>query len=219
MRLPEDDTVSRDLAFDQPPGRSITIDTIAARVPLSHSRQSSAEASSAVSHASSAAGLTSPRAGPPIPLPPLPVEPPKPAGYGHHRQTSIVHGIQHSRNGSVASPTTASPLSPQIIAAAGSTLDMQSLGARLEPDFGATVRGPVGIGLQGSNAMGMPGALERSPSNVDLPLQGQQPPRSHERSKSRREQPGHHPSLSRHHKEEQKTVGEYALHVLFTSVC
>ncbi|TVY93572.1 Cell morphogenesis protein [Lachnellula willkommii] len=36
----------------------------------------------------------------------------------HNRQTSIVHGIQHSRNGSYAS-TSSSPLSPQIIAAAG----------------------------------------------------------------------------------------------------
>ena len=35
--------------------------------------------------------------------------------------------------------------------------------------------------------------------------------------KSRRDH-GRHPSHSRHHKEELKTVSEYALHVLFTSV-
>lgn len=36
--------------------------------------------------------------------------------------------------------------------------------------------------------------------------------------KSRRDH-SHHPShSSRHHKDDQKTVGEYALHVLFTSV-
>ncbi|KAK4457323.1 hypothetical protein QBC42DRAFT_318587, partial [Cladorrhinum samala] len=48
---------------------------------------------------------------------------PKSASYGHHRQTSIVHGIgiQHSRNGSLAS-SASSPLSPQMIAAAGAGL-------------------------------------------------------------------------------------------------
>lgn len=37
-------------------------------------------------------------------------------------------------------------------------------------------------------------------------------------SKSRRDHPAHHSHSSRHHKDDQKTVGEYALHVLFTSV-
>lgn len=35
--------------------------------------------------------------------------------------------------------------------------------------------------------------------------------------KSKRDH-AHHHSHSRHHRDEQKTVGEYALHVLFTSV-
>ncbi|KAJ5982970.1 hypothetical protein N7481_005069 [Penicillium waksmanii] len=40
--------------------------------------------------------------------------------YGHHRQTSIVHGMQHSRNPSMAGSTaSASPLSPELIASLG----------------------------------------------------------------------------------------------------
>lgn len=37
-------------------------------------------------------------------------------------------------------------------------------------------------------------------------------------SKTRREHAHHHSHSSKHHRDEQKTVGEYALHVLFTSV-
>ena len=38
-------------------------------------------------------------------------------------------------------------------------------------------------------------------------------------SRARRDHSHQHSHSSRHHKDEQKTVGEYALHVLFTSVC
>ncbi|THC99559.1 hypothetical protein EYZ11_000928 [Aspergillus tanneri] len=48
--------------------------------------------------------------------------------YGHHRQTSIVHGMQHSRNPSFAASTTStSPLSPELIASLGR-------GGGVEPD-------------------------------------------------------------------------------------
>ncbi|KEY74238.1 hypothetical protein S7711_00396 [Stachybotrys chartarum IBT 7711] len=106
---------------------------------------------------------------------------PKSAVYGHHRQTSIVHGIQHSRNGSLAS-STSSPLSPQMIAAAGVGLDrpdMQSVAARLDAE-----------GQRKTERM---------------------------HSRSKREH-GHNVShSSRLHRDDQKTVGEYALHILFTS--
>ena len=35
------------------------------------------------------------------------------SGYVHHRQTSVIHGVQHSRNPSFNSPSTSSPLSPE----------------------------------------------------------------------------------------------------------
>lgn len=139
---------------------------------------------------------------------------PKSAAYGHHRQTSIVHGIQHSRNGSVAS-NSSTPLSPQMIAAAGVGLDrpdMQSVAARLDADAGYPGRSP-GV-LSGSTA-----AMDRTASATDLPSHGatiRRVERMH--SKSRRDHAPQHSHSSRHYKDDQKTVGEYALHVLFTSV-
>ena len=124
----------------------------------------------------------------------------------HHRNTSIVHGIQHSRNGSVAS-SSPSPLSPEVIAAAGgdwiesmsdlaSLTSMASSGSTLVPDRGpaATEHHTAGPSQQ---------RMERMHSSSG--------------SRSRREQHGRQHSHSKHHKGE-KTVGEYALHVLFTSV-
>ncbi|KAM0200899.1 hypothetical protein ACHAPA_010041 [Fusarium lateritium] len=134
---------------------------------------------------------------------------PKSAAYGHHRQTSIVHGIQHSRNGSLASTSSSHPLSPQMIAAAGVGFDrpdMQSVATRIDGDAGYPSRPPTA--LSGNVA-----AMDR-PNAADAPYGST--PRKLERmhSKSRRDHTPHHSHSSRH---EQKTVGEYALHVLFTS--
>lgn len=150
---------------------------------------------------------------------------PKSASYGHHRQTSIVHGIQHSRNGSHAS-SSSSPLSPQMIAAAGASLtsassdrpDMHAVG-RLDPDAPPGPR--PGTALSGTtvNSSGGPHVPERTSSATDFTnpsLTQRKMERMH--SKSRRDHAHHHSHSSRHHKDEQKTVGEYALHVLFTSV-
>ncbi|KAI4602921.1 Cell morphogenesis protein PAG1 [Pestalotiopsis sp. 9143b] len=91
-------------------------------------------------------------------------------GYGHHRQTSIVHGFQHSRNGSLAS-SSSSPLSPQIIAAAGvgllpdRTTDMHATG-RMEPDLTMSSRPPTA--LSGSTAVSSSHpTLQRAPSSAD----------------------------------------------------
>ncbi|TDZ30831.1 Cell morphogenesis protein PAG1 [Colletotrichum spinosum] len=146
---------------------------------------------------------------------------PKSASYGHHRQTSIVHGIQHSRNGSHAS-SSSSPLSPQIIAAAGATLssvsdrpDMHAVG-RLEPDAPPGPR--PGTALSGTTVNSGPVVPERTSSATDF-TNASNTQRKLERihSKSRRDHAHQHSHSSRHHKDEQKTVGEYALHVLFTS--
>ncbi|KAF5123537.1 Cell morphogenesis protein PAG1 [Metarhizium anisopliae] len=140
----------------------------------------------------------------------------KTAVYGHHRQTSIVHGFQHSRNGSHSSMST-SPLSPQMIAAAGvalDRLDMQSVTTRLEanmpPRPGTSLAGPTL-----SPVGGIP--MERSASAADIspPASAQRKPERMQ-SKSRRDHPAHQ-SHSRTHRDDQKAVGDYALHVLFTS--
>lgn len=144
---------------------------------------------------------------------------PKAATYGHHRQTSIVHGIQHSRNGSASSSS--SPLSPQMIAAAGAGFlperpDVRAM-SRLDSEVSLASRPPTA--LSGTTATSATlHALERTIS-ADTTVGA--PPRKLERmqSKSRREHAHQQSHSSRHHKDEQNTVGEYALHVLFTSVC
>lgn len=141
--------------------------------------------------------------------------------YGHHRQTSIVHGIQHSRNGSQAS-SASSPLSPEIIAAAGAGLstdraEMHSYG---RPEAEMLGGSRPSTAMSGSTLT--PGALpERTSSTTEASvniLTQRKMERIHS-GRTRRDHSHHHSHSSRHHKDDQKTVGEYALHVLFTSVC
>lgn len=192
------------------------------------------------------------------------VDPAKAASYGHHRQTSIVHGIQHSRNGSLASASS-SPLSPQMIAAAGAGMqinvdrDRQQAGGG-GGGGGAGGGGPGGIdgvppvprfdgsaveasmgplqlqsatspgsrpqtALSGSTAVTNSVVVpERTSSATDATVSSS----SHRKGdrtqsgKTRRDH-GHNNSHSSRHptiniKEGQGNVGEYVLHVLFTTV-
>ncbi|KAI0874664.1 cell morphogenesis N-terminal-domain-containing protein [Hypoxylon argillaceum] len=141
---------------------------------------------------------------------------PKAAAYGHHRQTSIVHGIQHSRNGSLSSSS--SPLSPQMIAAAGAGfLPEMPIITRQETD---SSRPPTA--LSGSTAMSSTHPLERTLSISEMnnntltdALTQKKVDRIH--TKFRRDHVQNPSHSSRHPRDDQKTVGEYALHVLFTS--
>jgi len=139
------------------------------------------------------------------------------ATYGHHRQTSIVHGIQHSRNGSVAS-SSSSPLSPEIIAAAGvgHVAEMAPL-SRTETDARSLAS------LSGTTISSNPhGPIERGtlPQLPEMGLGYGPIPRKPDRmlSRPRRDQSRNQSHSSRHHKDEKETVADYALHVLFTSV-
>lgn len=130
----------------------------------------------------------------------------------HHRQTSIVHGIQHSRNGSYASSN--SPLSPQIIAAAGGERPDAFMG---DPAFASAMSmSSLNSGASSftSNSTLVP---DRGSTATDVTSNTQKRVERMHSGRSRRDH-GHHHSHSRHHKGELKTVGEYALHVLFTSV-
>lgn len=137
------------------------------------------------------------------------------ASYGHHRQTSIVHGIQHSRNGSHAS-TSSNPLSPEIIAAAGAGLTPERVEmhaySRGEGDSAPNSRPPTSMSGTTLGQMQLP---ERTSSTTEASTNSRKLERM--QSGRRRDHSRHH-SNSRHYKEDQKTVGEYALHVLFTSV-
>ncbi|KAK4199650.1 putative cell morphogenesis protein [Triangularia verruculosa] len=145
---------------------------------------------------------------------------PRAASYGHHRQTSIVHGIgiQHSRNGSLASPVS-SPLSPQMIAAAGGDMQMFS---RMEGDNGSGSR--PATALSNATTLLNPGSghPERTSSATDMtgapgPARGTLERMHSGSGRSRRDHSHQHSHSSRSSKDELKTVGEYALHVLFTS--
>ncbi|KAK3688571.1 cell morphogenesis protein-like protein [Podospora appendiculata] len=157
---------------------------------------------------------------------------PKSSSYGHHRQTSIVHGIgiQHSRNGSLAS-SAASPLSPQMIAAAGNGLspdrpDMMHGFSRLDADGAMGGSRPVATlsALSGTTAASVPHVPERTSSAAvaaatepgTLATTRRNPERM-QSGRSRRDHSQHPSHSSRQHRDDQKTVGEYALHVLFTS--
>ena len=146
----------------------------------------------------------------------------KSASYGHHRQTSIVHGIQHSRNGSLAS-SSSSPLSPQMIAAAGVALISD------RPDIHSVSRGegesaltrPL-TALSGTTVTSMPQMPERTtPVAVADTSTYSATTRKLERMHSgrRRDHAHHHSHSSRHSKDEpKKSVLEYSMHVLFTAV-
>ncbi|KAJ4301613.1 Cell morphogenesis protein PAG1 [Kalmusia sp. IMI 367209] len=125
--------------------------------------------------------------------------------YAHNRQTSIVHGIQHSRNTSFVNSPATSPLSPHIIAAQGSSLD-------------GTVMSQESI----AEAFAAKGTHAPAPFlNGHAPNDGAVSQRKPERAQSARSRKGghhHHRSQSRHQAQhELKTVGEYALHHLFNS--
>lgn len=120
--------------------------------------------------------------------------------YGHHRQVSIVHGVQHSRNPSFAAlSANSTPVSPELIASVGRV-------DGLEPDSGAgvnTVATLREVDVQALDAPLMNNPPKGMNSSAGRPLRE----RSRSRSHSVRQTP------------DTKSVGEYALHHLFNSVC
>lgn len=139
--------------------------------------------------------------------------------YGHHRQTSIVNGYQHSRNGSVAS-SSSSPLSPQIIAAAGGAgverPDASNMSIHETDPPGSSASSIMGNSIYSSSVTLVPDRSSTATENSVNTVTPKRMERMHSQ-RSRREHGRHQSNSRRHHNEELKTVGEYALHVLFTS--
>ncbi|KAJ6096375.1 hypothetical protein N7486_007121 [Penicillium sp. IBT 16267x] len=139
--------------------------------------------------------------------------------YGHHRQTSIVHGMQHSRNPSMAGSTASSPLSPELIASLGRGAPDDAPVLPSKPDqldTHSNHQSPAGV----SSTYGLPGTLSTiQDTDADERMDGSPASLVHKRmnsgGKSRRDR-SHSRSHSKHHSE-SKTVGEYALHHLFNS--
>ncbi|KAA8651342.1 putative cell morphogenesis protein (PAG1) [Aspergillus tanneri] len=142
--------------------------------------------------------------------------------YGHHRQTSIVHGMQHSRNPSFAASTTStSPLSPELIASLGRGGGVEPdsvVAARTEQaDMHGSYQSPAG----NSSSHTLPGTLSTIEDQDADEVSGCSPAgvvhrRMNSSGKPWRER-SHSRSHSKHHYSESKTVGEYALHHLFNS--
>jgi hypothetical protein len=138
--------------------------------------------------------------------------------YGHHRQTSIVHGMQHSRNPSMAGSTAStSPLSPELIASLGrGGFDEPGLPNKLD-QLDPHYQSP---GMAAGH--GVPGTLSTIQDNdADDTTNGSPASVVHKRMGSGGTIGGRNRSHSRSHSKhhsESKTVGEYALHHLFNSV-
>ena len=124
--------------------------------------------------------------------------------YGHHRQTSIVHGVQHSRNPSLLASAHSSPLSPHKIMHNG-VQDGTAASLKKSPSMST---------LHSSTVNGTQLAVNRSFENGSG---NRRPERMHSGRVKRSHE--HHPSQSRPSGQgpDLKTVGEYALHHLFTS--
>ncbi|KAK7905815.1 Cell morphogenesis protein PAG1 [Exophiala xenobiotica] len=132
--------------------------------------------------------------------------------YGHHRQTSVIHGLQHSRNPSFNSPTTGSPLSPESLLSApnnarypNQTRRGQYSAGEISSNFTSPVP-PFQGHAQGHSIDSM----------IDGPVTPQepttsQPRRRKEHSRTRRGHAYHSSSLH----QEPRTPGEYALYHLF----
>lgn len=153
---------------------------------------------------------------------------PSNSSYGHHRQTSIVHGFQHSRNPSGSSPSpSASPLSPELIASMGRLTGLDGTEGpgttrSDSPRTYANAHGPGALGaVPAPGSQGASSIAEEGNDSVDHPHATTAPNGSHRRLPSNGRtlrETAHSRSHSKHHASESKTVGEYALHHLFNSV-
>jgi hypothetical protein len=139
--------------------------------------------------------------------------------YAHNRNTSIVHGIRHSRNTSFVNSPATSPLSPQVLAASGSVpLDGSVMSQ--ESISEAFMASGVQTGVHTTNGyVGVGGPVAMNDANASHAA-SQRKLERHQSGRSSRKGHHHHRSQSRHHQHphELKTVGEYALHHLFNSV-
>lgn len=139
----------------------------------------------------------------------------KPAvSYSHHRQASIVNGVQHSRNPSLMASANSSPLSPtKIMSASAATSQDSGLPVHLQKSPSMSqLGGSLSTGSSPVNGV----AINKS---FDSIVGHRRPERMHSGRVKRTHE--HNRSQSRAHSSasgsEPKTVGEYALHHLFTS--
>lgn len=126
--------------------------------------------------------------------------------YAHYRQTSVVNGLQHSRNTSLLASSSTSPLSPQKSLVAESASPNRSLIVRRSPSLSS---------IQG-NQIGGVGAIGHQTPESNGPQR--MPERTHSgRMKQRSEHQNSQAKAQPESTTESRTVGEYALHHLLVS--
>ncbi|KAI1624511.1 cell morphogenesis N-terminal-domain-containing protein [Exophiala viscosa] len=133
--------------------------------------------------------------------------------YGHHRQTSVIHGLQHSRNPSFNTPSGATPLTPEssLSGPGHARSQHQTRRGQYAAAEGSSNFTSPGSPLQGHSQGQSIDSLLDGP--VPVHESGQpQPRRRKEHSRTRR---GHAYQSSSVHQNEPRTPGEYALHHLF----
>ena len=144
------------------------------------------------------------------------------ASQGHHRQASRAHVYQQSRNAMfLASPVT-SPLSPDLPGSALPNAVIPDLSSLPMLRRGASLRHPSegsGSIMDGSNHSSTKSTLveERDMGQANHGTSTQKRIDRAQFSKTRRGH-SHHRSQSKS-QQEQRSVGEYALHHLFQRVC
>lgn len=146
------------------------------------------------------------------------------SSYGHHRQTSIVHGIQHSRNPSLnTSSPSASPLNADLVASmsrlAGSESSDGIGPGKPDPSDSRPNIQYAGISGLSQGAQGTLSTIEdreiAETANGDEV--GSQSHRRRPSNGMTLKESAHSRSHSKHRAMEWKNVGEYALHHLFNS--
>ena len=140
--------------------------------------------------------------------------------YGHHRQTSVIHGLQHSRNTSSNSAAANSPLSPNALAGSGNShnasITSTPNGKADFADFGSGFSSPIArAGLHAHN-ISLNSAIRAESGTVTAPHALGHQRKTNLGSKSRRGQ-GNPPSSLSRRPSEARTPGEYALHHLLNS--
>jgi hypothetical protein len=136
--------------------------------------------------------------------------------YGHHRQTSVIHGLQHSRNPSFNSPSSASPLTPDSSLSApghGRHINATRRGQYAGTDGSSAHTTPISPYSAHGQGQSIDSMLDRLGAPQDAGPATSLQRRRKDHSKTRR---GHaHHSSSMHQQSEPRTPGEYALHHLF----
>ncbi|TKX19406.1 putative cell morphogenesis protein PAG1 [Elsinoe australis] len=138
--------------------------------------------------------------------------------YGHHRQTSIVHGVQHSRGQSNLALSNSSPLSPQLIYASGKGTSPQLHSSAQVPHLRKSPSASaLSSSVSGSSSYADLQATVKRHGDRHGERHGERQPERSRLHRLARDEKHRSSSRQKHRQPELTTVGEYALHHLLTN--